>query len=117
MDTALPIIAILGFFTGSLVVPQILRWVALLSVATAKQGGDFLGPPRRRLLWVVPFVVLFHPAPYVIIALIVSAGFCLLNWSGGGWDWFLVGSYIYVIVSGLLIASKYRRFRRHHGRT
>jgi hypothetical protein len=117
MDTALPIIAILGFFTGSLVVPQILRWVALLSVATAKQGGDFLGPPRRRLLWVVPFVVLFHPCPYVIIALIVSTGFCLLNWSGGGWGWFLVGLYIYVIVSGLLIASKYRRIRRHHGRT
>lgn len=112
MDTALPLIAILGFFTGSLVVRQILRWIALLSVATAKQGGDFLGPPRRRLLWVVPFVVFFHPGLYVIGALIVSASFCLLNWSGGGWSWFLVGLYIYVIVFGLLIASKYRRIRR-----
>jgi hypothetical protein len=117
MDTALPILAILGFFTGSLVVPQIFRWVALLAVATAKQGGDFLGPPRRRLLWVVPFVVFFHPGLYVIIALIVSTGFCLLNWSGGGWDWFLVGLYVCVIVSGLSIASNYRRIRRASRRT
>jgi hypothetical protein len=71
--------AILGFFTGSLLVRQILRWLALLAVTTAKQGGDFLGPPRRRLLWVVPFVVFFHPGLYLISALIVSTGFCLLR--------------------------------------
>jgi hypothetical protein len=114
MDTALPIIAILGFFTGSLVVKQVLRWIALLSVATAKQGGDFLGPPRRRLLWVLPFVVFFHPGLYMISALIVSTGFCLLNWPGGEWGWFLAGLYICVVVSGLLIASKYRRCGRNH---
>jgi hypothetical protein len=117
MDTTLPIIAILGFFTGSLVVQQILRWIALLSVATAKQGGDFLGPPRRRLLWVVPFVVFFHPGSYMISALIVSTGLCFLEWPGGEWGWFLMGLYIYVIVSGLLIASKYRRIRRKFQRT
>jgi hypothetical protein len=108
---------ILGFFTGSLVVQQILRWIALLLVATAKQGGDFLGPPRRRLLWVVPFVVFFHPGLFIISALIVSTGFCLLNRPGGELGWFLLGLYIYVIVSGLLIASKYRRFRRKSQRT
>jgi hypothetical protein len=117
MDTALPILAILGFFTGSLVVRQILRWIALLSVATAKQGGDFLGPPRRRLLWVIPFVVFFHPGLYLIGALIVGTGFSLLNGSGGGWGWFLLGLYIHVIMSGLLIASKYRRIRRTSQRT
>jgi hypothetical protein len=117
MDTALPIMAILGFFTGPLLVRQILRWIALLVATTAKQGGDFLGPPRRRLLWVVPFVVVFHPGLYLISALIVGTGFCLLKGSGGGWGWFLVGLYIYLIVSGVSIASKYRRFRRKSRKT
>lgn len=112
MDTGLPIMAILGFLTGPLVVQQIFRWIALLWVVIAKQGGYFLGPPRRRLLWVVPFVVFFHPGSYMISALIVSTSFCLLNWPGGEWGWFLSGLYIYVLVSGLLIASKYRRIRQ-----
>jgi uncharacterized membrane protein YhhN len=117
METALPIMAILDFFTGSLVIQQILRWITLLSVATAKQGDDFLGPPRRRLLWVVPFVVFFHPGLYMIGALIVSTGFCLLNRPGGESGWFLLGLCFNVIVSGLLIASKYRRIRRKSQRT
>jgi hypothetical protein len=112
MEPALPIITILGFFTGSLAIQQFLRWVALFSVATAKQGGDFLGPPRRRLLWVVPFVVVFHPGLSMIGALIVSTRFFLLTRPGGELGWFLVGLYIYVIVFGLLIASNYRRIRR-----
>ena len=33
--------AILGFFTGPLLARQILRWIALLVVTTAKQGGDY----------------------------------------------------------------------------
>ena len=116
METALPLLAILGFFAGTLVVPQILRWIALLSVTTAKQGGDFLGPPRRRLLWIVPFVVLFHPTLYMIGALIVYTGFCLFNRSGGELGWFLVGLYAYIITSGLSIASRYRRMRRRSQR-
>jgi hypothetical protein len=117
METALPLIAILGFFAGSLVVQQIFRWIALVSVATAKQGGDFLGPPRRRLLWVTPFVVFFHPGLYLISALVICTGFCLLNRSGGELGWFLVGLYVYIIVSGLSIASRYRRMRRRSQRT
>jgi hypothetical protein len=113
----LPLITTLGFFTGGLVVQQTLRWIALLSVVTAKQGGDFLGPPRRRLLWVVPFVVFFHPGLFIMGGLIVSTSFCLLNRSGGELGWFLVGLYIYVIMCGLLIASKYRQFRRKPRRT
>ena len=112
METALPLIAICGFFTGGLAFQQVLRWIALLWAVTAKQGGDFLGPPRRRLLWVVPFVVLFHPGLYIIGALVVVTGFCALNRLGGGWVWFLMGLYIYFIVSGLSIASRYRRLRR-----
>jgi hypothetical protein len=69
------------------------------------------------LLWVVPFVVFFHPGLYLISALIVGTGFCLLKGTGGGWGWFLVALYIYLIAAGLSIASKYRRFRRTSRRT
>jgi hypothetical protein len=39
METALPLIAVLGFFAGTLVVPQILRWIALLLAVTGKLRG------------------------------------------------------------------------------
>jgi hypothetical protein len=113
MELALPIIiATLGLVAGSVVVQQVLRWIALLSVAISKQGGDFLGPPRRRLLWLVPLVVFLHPGLYLIGALVVITGCCLLNRLSGEWSWFLGGLYIYPIMSGLAAASMYRRFRR-----
>jgi hypothetical protein len=112
MEPVLLIIAISGFFVGSAAVQQILRWIALLSVVTSRQEGDFLGPPRRRLLWVVPFVVFLHPGLYIIGALIAVTGCYLLNRLSGEWGWFLVGVYINPIVTGLTIASRYRRFRR-----
>jgi hypothetical protein len=117
METALPLIAVLGFFAGTLVVPQILRWIALLLAVTGKQGGDFLGPSRRRLLWVAPFVVFFHPTLYMIGALVTCTGFCLFNRGGGELGWFLVGLYVHIIVSGLSVASRYRQIRRRSGRT
>jgi hypothetical protein len=42
----LPVIAIAGFFSGSAVVTQWWRYVALLVVAFSRHGGDFLGPAR-----------------------------------------------------------------------
>ena len=117
METGLPLIAILGFVAGSFVAQQVLRWIALLSVVTAKQGGDFLGPPRRRLLWAVPFVVILHPALYIISALLVITILGLFHRLAGGWSWFLVGLYIYVIVTGLSIVSRYRRIRRRSRKT
>ena len=117
MEMALPIVAILGLFAGSIVLQQVLRWIALLWVTTAKQEGDFLGPPRRRLLWVAPFVVFLHPGPYIIGALVVITGFGLLNRLSAVWVWFLLGLYIYVIVSGLSIASRYYRIRRRSRKT
>jgi len=112
MEPVLPIIAISGFFVGSVAVQQLLRWTALLSVATSRQEGDFLGPPRRRLLWVVPFVVLLHPGLYIIAALVTITNCYLRHQLSSEWGWFLVGVYINIIVTGLRIASRYRRFRR-----
>jgi hypothetical protein len=112
MEPVLLIIAIFGFFIGSVAAQQTFRWIALLSVVTSRQAGDFLGPPRRRLLWVVPFVVFFHPGLYIIGALVAITSCYLLNRLSGEWGWFLLGVYINSIVTGLRVASRYRRFRR-----
>ncbi len=106
MEIALPIIAVCGFFTGGLLVQQVLRWIALLSVVIANQQGEFLGPPRRRLLWVVPFAFFLHPGLYSVGALMIITVLCLLNRLSGAWGWFLAGLYTYVAVTGLSIASR-----------
>ena len=100
-----------------MLVQQFLRWIALLSVAVSKQGGDFLGPPRRRLLWAVPCVLFVHPGMYAIGALLVITAFWLFNRLSSEWGWFLVGSYCYITMSGLSIVSRYRRLRRKLRRT
>lgn len=112
MEMTSLITAISGFFAGSIIVRQFLRWIALLSVVTSKQGGDFLGPPRRRLLWAAPFVVFVHPGMYAISALLAITAFWLLNRLSSEWGWFLVGSYTYITVTGMSVVSRYRRLRR-----
>lgn len=107
----LPALAIAGFFRARVVVAQWLRCAALFLVAFSRHGGDFLGPPRRRLLWISPFVVLFHPGGYLLIALLVVTGLYLQNLVASGWGWFLAGFYVYMVFVGLSVASRYRRIR------
>ena len=108
----LPAMAIAGFFSAMFVVTQWLRYAALFLVAFSRHGGDFLGPPRRRLLWISPFVVLFHPGVYLLIALLVVTGLYLQNRVASGWGWFLAGFYVYIVFLVLSLASRYRRIRR-----
>ena len=108
----LPAMAIAGFFSAMFVVTQWLRYAALFLVAFNRHGGDFLGPPRRRLLWISPFVVLFHPGVYLLIALLVVTGLYLQNRVASGWGWFLAGFYVYIVFLVLSLASRYRRIRR-----
>lgn len=108
----LPAIAIAGFFSAALVVTQGLRCVALLGLAFSPHGGDFLGPPRRRLLWIAPFVVLFHPGAYLLSALVVLTFLYLQNRLASGWGWFFAGVCVYFVLVALSIASRYRRIRR-----
>ena len=105
--------AIAGFFSATFVVTQCWRWSALLWVAFSRHGGDFLGPPKRRLLWISPFVVLLHPGLYLITALVVVTGLYLQNRVTSGWGWFLAGFYVYVAFSMLSVTSRYRRMRRN----
>jgi len=109
----LPAMAIVGFFSASVIVPQWLRCAALFSVAFSRHGGDFLGPPRRRLVWISPFVALFHPGVYLLIALLVVTGLYLQDRLASGWGWFLAGFYVYFVFVGLSVASRYRRIRQH----
>ena|ERR1700683_441094 len=62
-------LALVGFLFGILIVPQLFRWIFLVHTKVALQEGDFLGPPKRRLLWATPFVLLMHPAPYLLLSM------------------------------------------------
>jgi hypothetical protein len=109
----LPALAIAGFFSATFVVTQWWRCALLLVVALTRHEGDFLGPPRRRLLWISPFVLLLHPGVYLLTALVVVTGLYLQNRLASELGWFLAGFYVYIVFAVLSSASKYRRIRRH----
>jgi hypothetical protein len=52
-DVIAPIFGFAGLFAGMLLWVQFMRWLMLLYVSGSKHGGDFLGPPKRRLLWAI----------------------------------------------------------------
>jgi hypothetical protein len=112
VDVALaPAFALIGFFAGSLFSSQLTRWGALLWVSTTKHGGDFLGPPKRRLLWALPFVALLHSAPYLIALIIVLTVYALQGKVGSPWLWFLGGFYAYLVLVSLTLLKAYRKHR------
>jgi hypothetical protein len=110
-----PVLLLLGFFAGSLVGTQVIRWGLLLWVSTTTHGGDFLGPPKRRLLWVFPFALLLHPTPYLVVFLLVFTVWTLQGKVGSIAPWLLGGFYLYIALVGLKILHLYRlRRRRRH---
>jgi len=106
-----PAFGFLGFFAGTLFSSQVMRWGALLWVSTTTHGGDFLGPPKRRLLWALPFVALFHSAPYLIALLIILTICTLQGKVGSPWLWFLGGFYTYLVIMSLTLLKAYRKRR------
>jgi len=107
-----PLFVLAGFFGGSLLFIQGLRWGALLWVSTTTHGGDFLGPPKRRLLWVLPFVALLHPAPYLIVSLTVFTVWTLQRSMGSLFPWVLCGCYLNLAFNGLVTLRTYQLRRR-----
>jgi hypothetical protein len=107
-----PVLLISGFVAGSFVTTQMMRWGTLLWVSTTTHGGDFLGPPKRRLLWVLPFAALLHPAPYVAASVVFLTVATLRGKIGLIWLWLLGGTYVYVAFSGLVLFRAYRLQRR-----
>ena len=65
-ELLIPIYLSVGFMGGTILLMQLIRWGLLVWVSTTRHGGDFLGQPKRRLIWSVPLVAL-HPAPYLFV--------------------------------------------------
>jgi hypothetical protein len=92
----LPAYAVIGAIAGSLFSTQILRWVLLLRVSAARHSGDFLGPPKRRVLWALPAIAFLHPAPYMVLAVVFVTAHSFQAKAGPAWLWFLSGFYLNV---------------------
>jgi hypothetical protein len=106
------LLALPGALLGTILIPVIMRWILLIHTSITTQSGDFLGPPRRRLLWFAPAVFLFHPAPYIVIALLVASVRAAIGRVSTGWLWFLVGFYAYAVMIGFLVVPRVLALRR-----
>jgi hypothetical protein len=106
------VLLMLGFIVGALFGTQILRWGALVWASTTTHGGDFLGPARRRLLWVFPFVLLLHPVPYLVAFAVVFTIWAFQGKVGGIWLLLVGGFYAYVVLASLMALRMYRLQRR-----
>ena len=94
---------------------QVVRWGTLLWVTTISHGGDFLGSPRRRLVWAFPFILLLHPTPYFVTFLVVFTIWALEGKVESIWLWLLGGLYAHVVFSGLTMLRVRRLQRKGRG--
>jgi hypothetical protein len=107
-----PLLALFGFIAGTQFTLQMFRWGTLLWVTTTTHGGDFLGAPRRRLLWFFPFVLLLHPAPYIAALVVLVTVWALQGKLGSIWLWPLAGFYTYCVFASLKLSHLYQLQRR-----
>ena len=105
-----------GFALGIYLVPNVLRWAFLVHMTIKPLGGDFLGTPKRRLLWATPFVVLLHPLPYLVAGSAIVAMLALRGHAPVGWLWFLAGFYGYALLMGIGLAPRLMKLRGRPGR-
>jgi hypothetical protein len=108
----LPLFLLVGFIGGGFLVTQLMRWGLLVWVLLTKHGGDFLGAPRRRLLWVFPFVALLHPAPYLLVAVVLALYRMFQGKVGVPLLCVLLGLAVYLAMTGLTTLKVLRLRRR-----
>ena len=101
-----------GFFLGMIFVPLLLRWALLVHTSFGLHGGDFLGAPKRRLIWVAPFIILLHPFPCIVAGTAVLTILAVHGRVSSGWLWFLGGFYAYVLLMGGVVIPKLLVIRR-----
>jgi hypothetical protein len=107
----------LGLLLGMVLIPRVLYWIFLIHTSFAEQSGDFLGPPKRRLLWMAPLVLLFHPVPYLLLGLVVATVLAGLGRLSAGWLWFLAGFYAHALfISTFMFRVLRRRWRAQDAR-
>jgi hypothetical protein len=114
-DVITPIVALPGFFAGMFLWAQCTRWVGLLYVSVSKDGGDFLGPRKRRLLWAVPFLALLHPAPWLTGAAVLFAFRTFRGDAAPGWSWFFGGlalALLFMLLGTLTVIVRWRHLRK-----
>jgi hypothetical protein len=99
---------VIGFVAGIIFVPMITHWAALLGVVPRRHGGDFLGPPTRRLLWAAPLAVI-HPVPILIAAVVAGGVMAASSLLGAAWEWFFAGLYSNLAFMGLFVLAALRR--------
>jgi hypothetical protein len=107
-----PFYVLVGFIGGTILLTQLVRWGMLVWVSTTQHGGDFLGAPKRRLLWVLPFVAALHPAPYILVGVSFGIYRLVKDKSGAPIIWMLTGLLIYVAFAALSSLAVLRRRRR-----
>ena len=108
----LPVFLLVGFVGGSFLTIQLMRWGLLIRASLTQHGGDFLGAPRRRLLWAFPFVALFHPAPYLLAAVVLALYRMFQGTVRVPFIWLLLGFTAYMAVVGLTSLRVFRLRRR-----
>jgi hypothetical protein len=101
-----------GFLIGMFLLPLVVRWAALVHTVFGLHGGDFLGGPKRRLLWAAPLVILLHPVPYLVIGSLVIIDFVAVGRASTGWVWFLAGLFSYSVVLTLFVVARIRKLRK-----
>lgn len=114
-----PLLFIAGLFAATLTVSRVIHWVALIRISVGKLGGDFLGAPKRRLIWATPFLLLFHPTLYLVLGLLAASVLTIAGRLPAGWRWFMAGVYVYAVLGGLLVLNvmRKRRSRRNQHST
>ena len=113
-DVTTPIFGVAGVLAGTFLWLQFIRWMGLLYVAGSKEGGDFLGPPKRRLLWAIPFIALLHPAPWLICIAGICAFRAIRADAGGIGTWFFGGliiAQLQMIHTTAITLTRWRRLR------
>jgi hypothetical protein len=106
-----PLLFIAGFCAATFTVSRVLHWAALIRICVGKLGGDFLGAPKRRLIWATPFVLLFHSATYLLFGVMAVSALAIAGRLPAGWSWFIAGFYAYALFGGLLVLKVMRKRR------
>ena len=101
-----------GLVLAVILVPQFLHWIALIHTTVVTHGGDFLGVPKRRLLWALPFVLLLSPRSYLILSIAVTSVYALIGAAPEALRWLLLGFYLYVAFILLIVVPKVVRAQR-----
>ena len=94
-----------------LLTTQLSRWALLLWTTLSTHGGDFLGTPKRRLIWAFPFVAFLHPA-FLLLSAALVGGWTLLNSEPTPFEWGLivgVGFYVLPMFMMILVILKRRK--------